>query len=309
MSHGGDANADDGRDLSVPATGGVTLHVRHWPRSGSPAFLLVHGLASSARLWDEVAAELTAAGHPVYAVDLRGHGESETPEDGYDATTAVADLATVSNALGLTGAVVAGHSWGGNVTVRLAAEHPGLVAALALVDGGWIDPTTAFGTWDECAATFRPPELDGASAEGVRGYLRGAHPDWSPRAIEAAMSNVRVAPDGSVTRRLSKAQHMSIVRSMWDDPPSRWFAAVAAPVLMLPVISTTYRKRAAMKRMWLDSAAAAIPRVTTREYLDADHDLPAQQPRRLAGDLLELARTAVAERAAPAASWSSPTRS
>ncbi|BCB82755.1 alpha/beta fold hydrolase [Phytohabitans suffuscus] len=287
------------QDLSVPASGGARLHVRHWPGPDRRPFLLVHGLASSALLWQEAAAELSAAGHPVYAVDLRGHGESESPADGYDAATAVADLAAVSDALGLTGAVVAGHSWGGNVTVRLTAEHPALVAALALVDGGWIDPTTAFGSWEECAATMRPPNLNGGTADGVRAYLRGAHPDWSAHAVEAAMSGMREAPDGSLTLRLSAAQHGSIVRSMWDDPPSRWFAAVSPPVLMLPVISTGYRRRAAIKRMWLDAATAAIPQATVREYLDADHDLPAQHPRRLAADLLELARTTLAENAAP----------
>ncbi|HEY5472951.1 MAG TPA: alpha/beta fold hydrolase, partial [Candidatus Limnocylindrales bacterium] len=42
-------------------------------RSSAP-FLLVHGLASNARLWDGVARRLTEAGHRSVAVDLRGHG-------------------------------------------------------------------------------------------------------------------------------------------------------------------------------------------------------------------------------------------
>ena len=38
-------------------------------------FVLVHGLASNARTWDGVAAELTASGHPVVSIDQRGHGQ------------------------------------------------------------------------------------------------------------------------------------------------------------------------------------------------------------------------------------------
>ena len=71
--------------LRVTVADGVRLHVRHWP--GEPdrtPFLLVHGLSSNARLWDGVATRLAAAGYPAYAVDLRSHGESERPPDGYD---------------------------------------------------------------------------------------------------------------------------------------------------------------------------------------------------------------------------------
>ncbi|MGW7595799.1 alpha/beta hydrolase, partial [Streptomyces rubiginosohelvolus] len=64
-------------DLSVPVTDDVKLHFRHRPGTASLPFLLVHGMASSARLWDEVADHLAAAGHAVYAVDLRGHGDSD----------------------------------------------------------------------------------------------------------------------------------------------------------------------------------------------------------------------------------------
>src|SRR5829696_7410852 len=110
-------------DARVRVADAVYLHVRRWPGGdpdrGMRPFLLVHGLSSNARLWDQVAEVLSDAGHPVHAVDLRSHGDSDAPPDGYDTTTAAEDLA----ALGLTGTVVAGQSWGGNVVVTLAAKH------------------------------------------------------------------------------------------------------------------------------------------------------------------------------------------
>src|SRR5579859_3659810 len=114
-------------DERVRVADSVHLHVRRWPGGDRRPFVLVHGLSSNARLWDGVAEVLAGAGHPVHAVDLRSHGDSDAPPDGYDTATAAEDVA----ALGIPGAIVAGQSWGGNVAVTLAAKHPQAAAALA----------------------------------------------------------------------------------------------------------------------------------------------------------------------------------
>jgi non-heme chloroperoxidase len=262
-------------DDRVQVADGVFLHVRRWPGEGRP-FLLVHGLSSNARLWDGVATELSAAGHPVHAVDLRSHGDSDAPPDGYDTATAADDL----TALGLTGTIAVGQSWGGNVVITLAAKHPEVVAALGLVDGGWFDPAREFPSWEAAERALRPPDIDGRPAEDLRRYLSQAHPDWSAEAVEATLHNMRIEPDGTVSRRLPIDRHMQIVRSMWDDPPHRYYASVAVPVLLIPA-GRTARAR---------EAAAALADATLREYPGADHDLHAQRPREVAAHLLDLAR-------------------
>ncbi len=262
---------------------GVALRLRRWPGDLRP-FLLVHGLSSNARLWDGVARILSAAGHPVTAVDLRSHGESDAPPDGYDTATAAEDLA----ALGIRGAVVAGQSWGGNVVVSFAARHPELVAALALVDGGWLAPSAEFPSWEACEAALRPPDIDGLPAAQLRRYLRESHPDWSAGALAATEANLRVWPDGSLTRRLPIDRHMRIVRSMWDDPPQPYYPAIRVPVLLIPALPGDVRQ-AAGRRGRVEAAARELPDATIREYPDADHDLHAQHPSELAADLLALA--------------------
>ena len=276
------------QSVDVDVAAGVRLRVRHWPGAGRP-YLLVHGLSSNARLWDGVAARISGAGHPVYAVDLRSHGESSAPPDGYDTSTAASDLATLCARLELVRPVVAGQSWGGNVVARLAARQPDGLAALALVDGGWIDLTATFDSWDRCAEALRPPDVDGRPVAEMRAYLTGAHPAWSTGAIEATLANLREEPDGTVRRRLSIPHHMQIVRSMWDDPPWRDFPDITVPVLLLPAIAA---EGGDGKRALVTKAAGSLARARIKEYVGADHDLHAQHPDEVAGDLLDLAELA-----------------
>lgn len=266
---------------------GVTLHVRSHGERGGADFLLIHGLASNARLWDETAAVLAEAGHRTFAVDLRGHGESDLPEGDIGTATAALDVAEVAAQLGLVQAVVAGQSWGGNVAVRLAADHPELVRALALVDGGWLDLAAEFGSWDECAAALRPGDVDGMPAGQLTGYLRGSHPDWSDAAIAATAYNLLERPDGTVERRLPIPRHLDIVRDMWDNPPWSDLERVAVPALLIPAISSD-DARAARTRKRVEAAAKALHQARVREYVDGDHDLHAQHPKELAEDLLSL---------------------
>ncbi len=170
----------------------VRLHVRDTAGDGRP-YLLVHGLASNARTWDGVAEVLAAAGHRVVAVDLRGHGESDAPESGYDTLTAAADLATLIGALGLTKPVVAGQSWGGNVVLQLAADRPELPHAIAAVDGGWIHLGDRFASWDACAAALAPPMFAGMQAADLEARFRRAHPDWPDTGIAGTLGNFAIA--------------------------------------------------------------------------------------------------------------------
>src|SRR5262249_50724762 len=89
-------------------------------------------------------------------------------------------------------------------------------------------------------------------------------------------------------RRLPIPQHMRILRSMWDDPPTAHHPAVRAPALLIPALSTD-PERAARKAAHVQKAAATLPRAAIREYRGADHDLHAQHPAELARDLLDLA--------------------
>jgi pimeloyl-ACP methyl ester carboxylesterase len=280
-----------------PFPGGPRLAVRELPGAGQP-FLLVHGLASNARLWDGVARRLAAHGHRVVAVDLRGHGRSEAPEHGYDTDTAADDLAGLAGALGLERPVVAGQSWGGNVVLSLAARHPGVAAAVACVDGGWLQLGTAFGSFEQCWAVLAPPVLDGVRYADVAARIRAAHPDWPAEGVDGTLANLVELPGGGVRARLARDHHREILRSMYAQDPADWYHEVTVPVLLVPAVGEHESGpdgdrpddgRATAARAAVRAALGALPDARVRWYAGADHDLHAQHPDRLAADLEDLA--------------------
>src|SRR5262249_23022639 len=98
----------------IPVAPGVELYVelRVGNKSAVP-FVLVHGLASNARLWDGVAEHLHAAGHTVVVIDQRGHGLSDAPDAGYDLDTAGGGLFRPLGTRGLARPALAGPGLGG----------------------------------------------------------------------------------------------------------------------------------------------------------------------------------------------------
>ena len=276
------------RDDAVQLPGGPRLALRRGAGSGRP-FLLVHGLASNARLWDGVAALLLDAGHEVVAVDLRGHGLSEQVEDGYSTDQAADDLAALCAELGLTGdrtPVVVGQSWGGNVVVSLAARHGG-VAALALVDGGWIDLGAQFASFDDCWAALAPPVFDSLAFADLPARVRQWHPDWPAEGTAGAAANFVEGPDGLARPRLRRDHHRDIVHSLWAGDLRPLYPRVTVPVLLAPAVRSDAGETDE-RRVTPAAAADALPDARISWYVGADHDLHAQQPARLVADLLDL---------------------
>jgi len=272
----------------IVVTGGVVLRVLVWDdeatRDGDPVpVLCVHGLASNAHTWDGVAERLHTLGHPVAAVDLRGHGRSEAPDDGYEFATMGADVLAVLDALDWPRAVLAGQSTGGNLVVSLGARAPERVAGVAGVDGGAFDLKSRWPVWDDCASALAPPRLEGTPAATMEDFVRRAHPDWSDRGVAATMANFEIGPDATIRPWLSFDRHMRILRALWEHRPTEDLARIEAPVLL--VLADTGDDWGARKRTEADTALAALPSIQVRWFSPADHDVHIQYPDEL-GDLM-----------------------
>ncbi|HYO42880.1 MAG TPA: alpha/beta hydrolase [Candidatus Limnocylindrales bacterium] len=280
--------------LRIPVADGIELAADTWaPRPGTAGpnaapFVLVHGLASNARTWDGVAARLTARGHTAVTVDLRGHGRSSKPEGPYDVPVVADDVARLIEAIGLDRPIVAGQSWGGNVVLELAARHPAGIRGIACVDGGWLEPSAAFESWEACRQVLAPPLLAGRSFGDIEGYIRGAHPDWPETGIAGTLANFEVRADGTIAPWLTFERHIAVLRGLWEHRPTERYASVTVPVLLVPAEagSAAMDERLGRKRDDVDRALAALPDARAH-WMHGDHDIHAQQPDELADVMIE----------------------
>jgi pimeloyl-ACP methyl ester carboxylesterase len=111
---------------------------------GDPPLLFVHGFACDSHDWSWQIAHFSLR-HRVIAVDLRGHGRSSAPDDGYDPATYAADLAGLLGLLGRPSVVAVGHSMGGLVVSALAVEHPDMVSGVVAVDPAYLIADSTIG--------------------------------------------------------------------------------------------------------------------------------------------------------------------
>jgi len=269
---------------------GVALHVEE--RRGDPSaapFVLVHGLASNARLWDGVAEQLHALGHTVIAIDQRGHGRSDAPDAGYELATAVADLLALIGALGVPRPVLAGQSWGGNVVLELAWLHPDTVRGIACVDGGVADVAARYPSWDECLSALTPPTLTHLTLAEMKTRIHASVPHFSDRAIDAYLHCFRTRADGTIEPRLTRSRHLAIVRSLWEHRPSTRWPTLNTPALLL-LAGSGDEERLAAKRRAAAAALEAGGKIRSVWFTPGHHDLHLESPERVVDEFVQALR-------------------
>jgi pimeloyl-ACP methyl ester carboxylesterase len=141
--------------------------------------------------------------HTVTALDLRGVGQSDSPDHGYSISELADDVAAFCDVVGIENPVVVGHSLGGMIAVDLAARYPWLPGALVLVDPGPIDyrPETV-----EFFAGLAE-QLEGPDGEAIRReYVHdmGAHEEELARWIVDHMCRPEMPVAAAIIRGVSE---------------------------------------------------------------------------------------------------------
>lgn len=260
---------------------GLSFHYRDWGGSGQPIVLL-HGLASTCHIWDMVAPML-AQDHAVIAVDQRGHGETDKPDEGYDIATVTQDALGVIQQLGVDKPIVIGHSWGGSVALNMAVEAPASVKGLAWVDGGMINVSNRYPNIEDAKIEMAPPDFTGVKVDSFLERVRSRHQEtgMSPEVADIVMANFEILEDQTIKARLSRANHLRIIEGLWDHKPRELYGQVQCPVLIMPARqdnNLATHERGKRRLMLVEEAEERLPKSKTVWLEDSIHDVPIQRP-------------------------------
>jgi pimeloyl-ACP methyl ester carboxylesterase len=116
----------------VKLPSGVTLNYVEAGDPNGPAVVLIHGYTDSSFSYSRVL-PLIDKRYRLFAIDQRGHGDSDKPAGGYAMKDFAADVAAFMDVKGVKSATIVGHSMGSFVAMQTALDSPQKVARLVLI--------------------------------------------------------------------------------------------------------------------------------------------------------------------------------
>ena len=227
----------------------------------------------------------------VVTYDARGHGRSSKPSSGYDFDHLVADAVAVVRAARLRRPLVAGHSWGAMVALELGVARPRSVSAISLIDGG-VATRNERPPWNEFKARLSPPPLAGMPLDDFRrGFRRFSPVPVTPEVEAVFLSLMRVDAEGRIHPRLSRANHLRILRAIWEQDPQALYRRLRVPTLAILARTDDEAWNAAKRDGVRAMREAGAPAEVV--WIRGAHDLPLQHPARVVARIERFARTAV----------------
>lgn len=191
-----------------------------------PAVVLLHGWASSRRMWAGTQAAL-AGRYRTYAVDLPGHGDSSKPTWGwYSIPNYVQVVRNLIGGLGLSRPAIVGHSMGGTIALELAAQSPDalerVVAVNPVVTGKvyarsvpirdeWVEPAVRVSrrVWPAASRLLtRPPE---ALRRHAPDHVLRNSEDLGRTTADSVLGSMRAVLTWDVSDRLGEIRAPTLV--------------------------------------------------------------------------------------------------
>ncbi len=186
----------------------ATLHLhRSGPLDGAP-LLAIHGITAHGRRFDRMCTDYLYD-RQVAAPDLRGHGDSIRTAP-WNMETHVDDLVHTLDSLGWKSVDVMGHSLGGNLALRLLAEHPDRVKRLILLDPVFLLP-------DETATANAVHAMTDQSFRSLDELIEARRTGRSEAAEPFSDEDTRLAANKGPDRRWRMNFERAAVVAMWAE--------------------------------------------------------------------------------------------
>ncbi|PYN96473.1 MAG: alpha/beta hydrolase [Candidatus Rokuibacteriota bacterium] len=261
---------------------GQRFHLTEWGPAQGPAVLFLHGVTGHARTWDHEAAAL-ASRFRIFALDQRGHGDTDPPPDGdYSLSALAGDIAAVIDALGLTRVSIVGLSLGGRAAIVYAALHPERMERLMVVD---IGPDIAAAGRTRVGSLLAGSPEHFASMEDAIAQARVSNPRYDDALLgERVRHGLRPLPDGGYTWKYDRAIRDGVRNGRWREDLDVWplWTSVTCPTLIVRGAESDVLSPEIATQM-----IEARPQARLVEVPDAGHTVPGDQP----AQFLELLRT------------------
>lgn len=153
------------------------VRIRYQVSGQGPPVILIHGFGESLETWGRGGVAQALSQHfRVIAIDLRGHGRSDKPQDLKSYGTELSqDVVRLMRHLGTTKAHIVGYSLGALVALDFAALHPEHTLTVVLGGAGWNPPDTLdeFRQQAEAFERGQVPGRDGDDPKALAALLRG----------------------------------------------------------------------------------------------------------------------------------------
>ena len=214
---------------------GINLYDLDWGGSG-PVLLFLTGMGCSVHIFDEFAPRFTDK-FRVLAVERRGHGDSDSPETGYDPDTLTEDLRQFLDALEIDQLILAGHSMAYIELCHFTALYPERILKLVFLDAAY-DNSSA-----EMKAVFEKnplpkmmpgwPEDFSGTIEDYIAEIKRRFPAlaavWSDAMDEQTRHVFKETSDGKVVDKMSDAISKAIQDTFDSYTPE--YSKLHVPVL------------------------------------------------------------------------------
>jgi len=225
--------------------------------SGGPPILLVHGWCCD-HTYMAPQIEHLARAHRVIAPDLSGHGRSDPSAQVYTMRGFADELAWLASHLGLDRPVVIGHSMGGGIALELAARHPDVPAAIAMLDSTIVVSAERRASMEALLPAFRAPGYRDAMREALEAGFFQSWDDPERRA-------------GIVEAMTAVPQH--VVAGAWQGI-LEWDGAAATAACKVPALYVA----AAALRSDLAGMRQLCPQLLTAQIVGAGHFVQLEVP-------------------------------
>ena len=242
-----------------------------YAEQGDPAgrpVIMLHGYTDSSFSFSR-ALPLVDQGRRVYALDQRGHGDSERPEGNYALGDFAADVLAFMDELELERATIVGHCMGSLVAQRVALDAPQRVGRLVLVSS-----MTSVRSIEGMSELRQAVEsLDGeVPAEFARDFQESTV--YSP--LPADFMDGVVAESLKLPARVWRA----VLEGLLADEHTSRLGRIEAPTLIL------YGERdALLSRAEQDALLSALPNAALKVYPETGHSPQWERPERFVNDL------------------------